>query len=59
MQVKAKENRIDLEQYKMATEGVDREQEFDLEEYRNTRQAQLGTNPDAARVARWPLAQSR
>ena len=46
MQVKAKENRIDLEQYKMATEGVDREQEFDLEEYRNTRQAQLGTNPE-------------
>ena len=30
----------------MATEGVARGKEFDLEEYRNTRQAQLGTNPE-------------
>jgi hypothetical protein len=46
LQVKAKENRIDLEQYKLATEGVHKDDEFDLEEYRNTKQAQLGINPD-------------
>ena len=46
LEVKAKENRIDLEQYRMATEGVNKDQEFDLEEYRNIRHAQLGINPD-------------
>jgi len=47
--VKAAENRIDMEQYKLATEGVvmpeDGEEQFDLEAYRNTRQSQLGINP--------------
>jgi len=47
--VKAAENRIDLEQYKLATEGVvmpgQGEEQFDLEAYRNSRQAQLGINP--------------
>jgi len=47
--VKAAENRIDMDQYRLATEGVDMpevgEEQFDLEAYRNTRQAQLGINP--------------
>jgi len=46
--VKAAENRIDIDQYKLATEGLVRmegEELFDLEAYRNTRQAQLGINP--------------
>ena len=51
--VKAAENRIDMEQYKLATEGVDMpevgEKQFDLEAYRNTRHAQLGVNPRGSR----------
>jgi len=51
--VKAAENRIDMEQYKLATEGVDMpesgEEQFDLEAYRNIRQAQLGINPRESR----------
>eukprot|EP00092_Neocalanus_flemingeri_P045105 GFUD01050253.1.p1 GENE.GFUD01050253.1~~GFUD01050253.1.p1 ORF type:complete len:571 (+),score=175.73 GFUD01050253.1:246-1958(+) len=51
--VKAAENRIDMDQYKLATEGVDipelGEEQFDLEAYRNTRQAQLGINPCRSR----------
>jgi len=51
--VKAAENRIDMEQYKLATEGVEMpesgEEQFDLEAYRNTRQAQLGVNPRGSR----------
>jgi len=43
LEVKAKENRIDLAQYKLATEGAG--EEFDLEAYRSTKQAQLGINP--------------
>jgi len=51
--VKAAENRIDMEQYKLATEGVEMpecvEEQFDLEAYRNTRQSQLGINPRGSR----------
>merc|ERR1712240_19556 len=51
--VKAAENRIDMEQYRLATEGGMMpecgEEQFDLEAYRNTRQAQLGINPLGSR----------
>merc|ERR1712059_160947 len=43
--VKAKENRIDLDQYKLATEGTSNEEAFDLEAYRSIKHAQLGVNP--------------
>jgi len=46
LEVKAKENRIDLEQYKLAKEGVGEGDNFDLEAYRCSKQAQLGINPD-------------
>ena len=49
--VKAKENRIDLAQYRLATTGLARGEEFDLEQYRSTRGAQLGVNPEASREA--------
>ena len=46
LEVKAKENRIDLEQYKLATTGVGAAEDFDLEAYRSLKHAQLGINPD-------------
>jgi len=42
--VKAADNRIDLYQYQLATEGV--ASDLDLEAYRQSKQAQLGINPD-------------
>jgi len=42
--VKAAEKRIDMAQYKLATEGTDTD--LDLEAYRQTKQSQLGINPD-------------
>jgi len=42
--VKAAENRIDMEQYLLATQGAD--EELDLEEYRKIKKPQLGINPD-------------
>ena len=48
--VKAAENRIDMDQYKLATEGVDIplsvDEQFDLEAYRQSKHAQLGINPE-------------
>jgi len=43
--VKAAENRIDQEQYILATQGAP--EDIDLEEYRKQRKPQLGINPDA------------
>ena len=43
---KAAENRIDKEQFKLATEGLDEGEEIDLEAYRNINHVQLGVNPD-------------
>merc|ERR1712228_537186 len=43
---KAADNRIDMEQYKLATEGVDPDQMMDLEAYRARAAVQLGINPD-------------
>ena len=42
--VKAAEKRIDMAQYKLATEGTDTD--LDLEAYRQSKQTQLGINPD-------------
>ena len=43
--VKAADNRIDMDQYKLATEGVDPNQVLDLEAYRARAAVQLGINP--------------
>jgi len=45
--VKAAENRIDVEQYMLATQGLCENSDLDLEEYRKTKRPQLGTNPCA------------
>ena len=44
--VKAADNRIDMEQYKLATEGVDPDMMLDLEAYRARAAVQLGINPE-------------
>ena len=44
--VKAAENRIDMEQYKLATGGLDKDQQIDLEAYRSASHCQLGINSD-------------
>ncbi|XP_023343406.1 exonuclease 3'-5' domain-containing protein 2 [Eurytemora carolleeae] len=44
--VKAAENRIDMEQYILATQGFTVDQTLDLEEYRKLKKPQLGINPD-------------
>ena len=45
LSLKAADNRIDMQQYKLATEGVDPEQSLDLEVYRDRAAVQLGINP--------------
>jgi len=46
LDVKAAENRIDMEQYKLATGGLDKDQQIDLEAYRSATHVQLGINPE-------------
>ena len=46
LESKAADNRIDLAQYRLATQGLSQEQHLDLELYRTSRQPQLGVNPD-------------
>jgi len=46
--VKAAENRIDQEQYILATQGAS--EDIDLEEYRKLKKSQLGINPEHTKV---------
>ena len=44
--VNAAENRIDMEQYRLTTSGMGKDQQIDLEAHRSDSHCQLRINPD-------------